>query len=109
MYCCKIVIFSQSGNFFILSQLNDGPSRGITSTTVLSGTCVQTQVNVSKLGLGLGITIKKMTVDCAFFKTIMKKVHDFFSCGMLPEVVGKWYMRRPVADCNSVVPISCTN
>ena len=76
---------------------------------------VQTQVNICNLNYGdfvvwtgRGITIERITVDCAFFETIMREVHHFFVYGMLPEVVGKWYTRKPVADCNGVVPISCS-
>ena len=36
----------------------------------------------------------------------LEALSDFFVYGMLPEVIGKWYTRRPVADTTNVVPIT---
>ena len=76
---------------------------------------VQTQVNVCKLSYGdfvawteRGIAVERITIDSTFFETIIKEVHHFFVYGMLPEIVGKWYTRKPVADSKGIVPHSST-
>jgi len=38
-----------------------------------------------------------------------ENLQHFFHYGILPEVVGKWYTRKPVADADGVVSIRMTN
>ena len=43
-----------------------------------------------------------------FFNRNLSSVKDFFVYGVLPEIVGKWYTRTPVADSQHIVPIAPT-
>ena len=40
-------------------------------------------------------------MDGDFYKSVIEDV----KYGVLPEIIGKWYTRKPVADCNGVVPL----
>ena len=44
-----------------------------------------------------------------FFNRKVEIMKDFFVYGILPEVVGKWYTRAPVADSQHIVPIAPTS
>ena len=73
----------------------------------------KTQLNVCKLSYGDfvvwtegGIAVERIFVDKTFYETVMQDVEHFFIYGILPEIIGKWYTRKPVADGNGVVPFS---
>ena len=36
---------------------------------------------------------------------MIDSVKHFFVYGILPEIVGKWYTRKPIANSEGVVPI----
>jgi len=50
-----------------------------------------------------GFIVERIEVDSEFFERKAEVVYDFFVYGMLPEIVGKWYTRRPVADATNIV------
>ena len=49
--------------------------------------------------------IERIFPDEDFFKTKVQAARDFFKYGILPEIIGKWYTRAPVADLYDVVPM----
>ena len=49
--------------------------------------------------------IERIFPDEDFFKTKVQAARDFFKYGILPEIIGKWYTRAPVADLDDVVPM----
>jgi len=51
-----------------------------------------------------GYVIERIEADNEFFDQQLESLYDFFVYGMLPEIIGKWYTRRPVADTANVVP-----
>ena len=46
--------------------------------------------------------IERIFPDEDFFKTKVQAARDFFKYGILPEIIGKWYTRAPVADLDDV-------
>ncbi len=48
---------------------------------------------------------ERILIDNNFFDTHLANVKDFYIYGVLPEVVGKFYTRKPVIDSNGVVPL----
>jgi len=51
--------------------------------------------------------IERLGKDEAFISEKIEIVKYFFTNGCLPEIVGKWYSREPVADSTGVVPVPC--
>ena len=47
--------------------------------------------------------------DKDFFDSKIDNVRHFFIYGILPEIVGKWYTRIPVADADHIVPLPTAN
>jgi len=50
--------------------------------------------------------VERIKADNKFFEQKLEALSDFFVYGMLQEVIGKWYTRRPVADTTNVVLIT---
>ncbi len=58
------------------------------------------------------VFIERITPDEQFIRGIMESIEHVFVYGVLPELVGKWYTRKPVADSEGVVSepsSSCTS
>ena len=54
--------------------------------------------------------VERIATDKQFFNSVIDTVQQFFVYGILPEIVGKWYTRKPVAISEGVVPIPiCTS
>ena len=51
------------------------------------------------------IAIQRVLKDEAFIQSNMVIARSFFKYAVLPEVVGKWYTRAPVAQSDGVVPV----
>ena len=51
-----------------------------------------------------GFIIERIKADNDFFEQKLETLYDYFVYGMLPEIIRKWYTRRPVADTTNVVP-----
>ena len=74
---------------------------------------VQTQLHVSKRlycdfvvwSENDGLIVEWIDKDDAFFHSIVDDVQYFFTYGVLPEIVGKWYTRIPVANSDGIIPI----
>ena len=49
------------------------------------------------------MAMKRITIDREFYKSAADRVERFFTYGALPEIVGKWYTRKRVADKDGVV------
>ena len=49
--------------------------------------------------------VERLDKNSAFIREKTEIVKYFFTNGCLPEIVGKWYSRGPVADSTGVVPI----
>lgn len=65
---------------------------------------VQAQLSVCKVSYcdfvvwtETGIAVERITVDSTFYETVMEDAKHFFIYGMLPEIIGKWYTRKPLA------------
>ena len=48
------------------------------------------------------VTVK---FDKEFYDSKMDPVKHFFVYGMLPEIIGKWYTRKPVSNLENIVHI----
>ena len=73
---------------------------------------VQTQLHVCRLQYAdfvvwteTGIIIERICQDTAFWEGLIGDVQHFFKYGILPEIIGKWYSRKPIADAEGIVPI----
>ena len=49
------------------------------------------------------IVVERIMFDDAFYEEVMEDIRHFFIYGMLPEIIGKWFTRRPVADSSGIV------
>ena len=45
-----------------------------------------------------GIIVERIEADPEFINSIIDAVQHFFIYGVLLEIVGKWYTRKPIAD-----------
>ena len=52
-----------------------------------------------------GILVERILRDDTFFNSHMDAIKHFFIYGILPEIIGKWYSRQPVADADGLVQI----
>ena len=52
-----------------------------------------------------GIAIQRVLKDEAFIQSNMQIAQSFFKYAVLPEVVGKWYTRGPIAQSDGVLPV----
>jgi len=52
------------------------------------------------------VTVK---FDKGFYDSKLDLVKHFFVYGMLPEIIGKWYTRKPVSDLDNIVHIPTTS
>ena len=50
------------------------------------------------------IVVERIAANNQFISTMMDSVHDIFVYGTLPEIVGKWYTRKLIANSEGVVP-----
>lgn len=50
-----------------------------------------------------GISEETIPVNDEFLDEVMENVTNFFKYGVLPEIVGKWYTRKPIADSQGIV------
>ena len=48
---------------------------------------------------------ERITFDIEFYESKMDKVQNFFVYGMLPEILGKWYTRRPITNSDNIVQV----
>ena len=55
------------------------------------------------------IATERILEDTEFFNSKFDDVKHFFIYGVLPEIVGKWYTRGPVADLSGAVPLPTTS
>ena len=53
--------------------------------------------------------VERVTFDEDFFQSKRDILQNFFIYGMMPEIVGKWYTRKPVADVDGTVACGCTD
>lgn len=73
---------------------------------------VQAQMNVCNIANAdfvvwteKNIIIERIKIDKEFFDNECIKVEHFFVYGILPELLGKWFTRKNVANEKGVVPI----
>ena len=71
---------------------------------------VQTQLNICQVKYcdfvvwtKKGVVIERIAADKEFFEGILDNIKSFFIYGMLPEIIGKWYTRKPIADSSGIV------
>ena len=51
--------------------------------------------------------IERIAADNQFISSVMDSVQHFFVYGILPEIVGKWYTWKPIANSEGVpIPTS---
>ena len=70
---------------------------------------IQLQLHVCRLSHGdfvMWSQKERIYIDTNYLDSKMDVVRHLFVYAVLPEIVGKWYSRRPVADDHSVVDIS---
>ena len=53
--------------------------------------------------------MERITFDVDFYASKMDKVQNFFVYGMLLEILGKWYTRKPVANSDNIVQVLPSN
>ena len=51
------------------------------------------------------MAMERITIDREFYKSVADRVELFFTYGVLPEIVGKWYTRKYVANKDGVVQL----
>ena len=73
---------------------------------------VQVQLNVCEVESGDfvvwtkgGIVVETIFKDKRFYDAALPLVEHFFVYGVLPEIIGKWYTRKAVADESGVVQL----
>ena len=49
------------------------------------------------------LVAERITIDSDFHQSMVDAVKHFFVCGVLPEIVGKWYTWKPVANSQGTV------
>ena len=49
------------------------------------------------------IVVGRIEADKDFFQNTIDNVEHFFKYGILPEIIVKWYTRKPVTDASGVV------
>ena len=71
---------------------------------------VQTQLRVCKakhcdfvVWTEKDIVAERIVVNQRFFEDLLERIEHFFVCGVLPEVIGKWYTRKPITDTSGIV------
>lgn len=71
---------------------------------------VQTQLNVCKLSYADfvvwtedGMACERIYVDYNLFEELLDTIKHFFIYAVLPELIGKWYSRKPIASDNGIV------
>ena len=47
--------------------------------------------------------VERIVASSEFITSKMEATARFFTYGMLPEIIGKWYTRKPVADSEGLV------
>lgn len=52
------------------------------------------------------VLMERISCDKGFFEAQIPKVNHFFVYGILPELIGKWYTRQPVANKSGVVELA---
>ena len=52
-----------------------------------------------------GLAIERITRDTTFYEQNADSVKHFFVYGILPEIVGKWCSRKPVANTDGIVSL----
>ena len=73
---------------------------------------VQAQTNICNVGYGdfvvwttNDLLIERIMSDQEFFERMAEPIEHFFIYSVLPEIIGKWLTRRPVATEEGVVCI----
>ena len=73
---------------------------------------VQAQINICNVGYGdfvvwttNDLLIERIMPDQDFFERMAEPIEHFFVYSILPEIIGKWLTRRPVATEEGVVCI----
>jgi len=51
------------------------------------------------------IAVERVFKDESFIQSNMLIARSFFKYGILPEIVGEWYTRTPIAQSDGIVPI----
>ena len=71
---------------------------------------VQAQVNICDVEFGDfvlwtedGIAVERIIRDCAFYEEALNNIEHVYVYGILPEIIGKWYTRTPIADSAGIV------
>ena len=71
---------------------------------------VQTQLNVCQMPYAdfvvwtkNGMTFERIPRETQFLEIYSETIKHFFTYGILPEIVGKWYTRQPIADDDGII------
>ena len=71
---------------------------------------VQTQLYVCRLTYAdfvvwteNGMAYERISFDDKFFEVLLDTLKRFFIYGVLPEIIGKWYSRKPIAGDDGIV------
>ncbi len=51
------------------------------------------------------VIIERIHLDRCFYENLMGQVENFFIYSVLPEIVGKWLTRKPIANEDGIVQI----
>ena len=73
---------------------------------------VQAQINVCNVGYGdfvvwttNDLIMERIAPDQEFYEQMAEPIEHFFIYSILPEIIGKWLTRRPIANEKGVVKI----
>ena len=55
------------------------------------------------------IVIQSIPIDELFLQTKLVELQHFFVNAILPEIIGKWYSKKPITDLKGIVSEPCSN
>ena len=47
--------------------------------------------------------VERISADEHFFRSRLDNLQHFFIYGIMPEIVGKWYIRKPITNAEGIV------
>ena len=55
------------------------------------------------------LAVERISADEHFFRSRLDNLQHFFVYGIMPEIVGKWYSRKPITNAEGIVPQTVTH
>ena len=55
------------------------------------------------------LAVERISADEHFFRSRLDNLQHFFVYGIMPEIMGKWYSRKPITNAEGIVPQTVTH